>query len=203
MGCTNDRYEPPKENKINIYLNQKKKIINAHISNATTPTDSEIQLISKMDIDISEFLTRNINLYQKKIDKYKNPVTLKKLKIKLDYFLSKKKNFDNLNWQWEGLLGYHDDLKNLEEENKEKIKENIINNNLRNNIFEKKKEKHEEEEEEEEDDEDEIDSKDFYCNSPFYEQNPNIFGNEDKFHSYIESIKNEEDIIKEKYPFDF
>jgi hypothetical protein len=138
MGCTNDRYEPPKEKKINLYLSQKKKIINAHISNATTPTTSEIQLISKMDIDISEFLTRNINLYPKKIQKYNNPATLKKLKIKLDYFLSKKKNFDNLNWQWEGLLGYHDDLKNLEEENKEKIKDNINNNNLRKNIMKMK-----------------------------------------------------------------
>ena len=203
MGCTNDRYEPPKENKINIYLKQKKKIINEHIANATTPTTSEIQLISKMDIDISEFLTRNINLYQKKIEKYKKPATLKKLKIKLDYYLAKKKDFDNLNWQWEGLLGYHDDIKRLEEENKEKIKENINKNNLRNNIFEKIKEKNEEEEEEEDDEEDEIDSKDCYCNSPFYEENPNILGNEDKFHSYIESIKNEEDIMKEKYPFDF
>ena len=174
MGCTNDIYEPPKENKINIYLKQKKKIINEHIANATTPTTSEIQLISKMDIDISEFLTRNINIYQKKIEKYKNPETLKKLKIKLDYFLAKKEDFDNLNLQWEGLLGYHDDLKKLEEENKEKIKENI-----------------------------KINSKDFYCNSPFYEENPNIFGKEDKFHSYIESIKNEEDIMNEKYPFDF
>jgi len=201
MGCTNDRYEPPKENKINMYLKQKKKIINDHIENATSPTTSEIQLISKMDIDISEFLTRNINLYQKKIEKNKKPTTLKKLKIKLDYFLKKKEDFDNLNWQWEGLLGYHDNLKKMEEENKENIKENINNNNLRKKIFEEKNEKNEEEEEEEE--EEEIDSKDFYCNSPFYEQNPKILGNEDKFHSFIESIKNEEDIMKEKYPFDF
>lgn len=203
MGCTNDRYEPPKENKINIYLKQKKKIINEHIANATSPTTSEIQLISKMDIDISEFLARNINLYRKKIEKTKKPLTLKKLKIKLDYFLAKKEVFDNLNWQWEGLLGYNDDLKKLEEENIEKLKENINKNNLRRNIFEKNKEKNEEEEDEEEEDDDEIDSKDFYCNCPFYEENPKIFGNEDKFHSFIESIKNEEDIMKEKYPFDF
>ena len=198
MGCLNDKYEPPKENKINSYLKTKQKIINNHIEKSSLPTSEEIQLISKMDIDIFEFLTRNINLYEDKISKTKKRNVLKRLNTKLDYYNKKKEIFDKLNWQWEELLGYHEQVKKMENERDEVIKEKIEKNKIRKDVFDSG------EEEEEEEEEEEIDSKDYYCNQPFFEENPKMVGeNKDKFHSLIQSEKNEEDIMKEKYPFDF
>ena len=198
MGCTNDKYEPPKENKINKYLKTKKKIIDNHITNATTPTANEIQLISKMDIDIFEFVTRNISLYQDKIKKTRNKDTLKRLQKKLDYYNKIKEEYDKLNGQWEELLGYREEVKKMEKEKEEIIKETINKNHFRKGAYA------ESEEEEEEEEEEEIESKDFYCNGPFYEENPKKVGDKkDKFDSLIQSEKNEEDIMKERYPFDF
>ena len=70
MGCTGDsKYEPPKEFEINDYLKKKEKIINEHIANSTQPNSSEIKLISKYDIDIYEFLARNIKQSENQLKK--------------------------------------------------------------------------------------------------------------------------------------
>ena len=200
MGCSNDKYEPPKENKINKYLKTKQKIINNHLTNATQPTSDEIQSISKMDLDIFEFLTRNISELENKIERTFKRNPLKRLKTKLEYYTKKKEEFEKLNWQWEELLGFHEEIKKMEKEKEEVIKEKIQNNKLRKDIFAESKESEEEEEEEEE----EIESKDYYYNTPFYEENPKKVGEKkDKFDSLIQSEKNEEDIMKERYPFDF
>ena len=199
MGCTDDKYEPPKENKINKYLKQKQKIINNHLTNATQPTSDEIQLVSKMDLDIFEFLTRNISSLEKKIERTFKRNPLRRLQTKLEYYTKKKEEFDNLNWQWDALLGHNEEIKKMEKEKEEVIKEKMKNNKMRKDVFAPSKDSEEEVEEEEE----EMESKDYYYNAPFYEENPKMVGaKKDKFDSYIQSEKNEEEIMKERYPFD-
>ena len=94
------------------------------------------------------------------------------------------------------MLGYHEEVKKMEKEKEEVIKEKIEKKQIRTDIFAK-------EEEEEEEEEEESKSKDYYCNCPFFEENPKKVGeNRDKFHSLIHSDNDEED-MKNKYPFDF
>ncbi len=198
MGSSSDKYEPPKESKINDFLKKKEKIVNTHSTNNTLPTSEEIQIVSKMDIDIFEFLIGNINSLEEKKEKTKNKDVLKKIETKLEFYMKKKEKFDELNRQWNELLGYHEEVKKLEKENEEVIKEKLKNKKHRKSIFER------EEPEEEEEEEEEIDSKDFYYRSPFYEENPKMVGkNKDQFDSLLQVEKNEEEIMKEKYPFDF
>ena len=186
MGCSSDsKYEPPKEFEIKEYLQKKQKIINNHITNNTQPTSSEIELISKYDIDIFEFLTRNINQTEKHLNKAKNERTKKRTQEKLNYFLELKNKYESLNWQWEELLGYYEQEKKYNQENKQFIKENIEKNNLRKGVVYT---------EEEEEEEEESDSNDYYCNAKFYEKNPKIVGeNNDIFKSFVESVNNDEE----------
>ena len=186
MGCSGDsKYLPPKEFEINDYLQKKQKIINNHITNNTQPTSSEIALISKYDIDIYEFLTRNINHTEKQLNKAKNERTKKRTQEKLNYFLELKNKNESLSWQWEELLGYYEQEKKYNQENKQFIKENIEKNNLRNGVVYT---------EEEEEEEEESDSNDYYCNTKFYEKNPKIVGeNNDIFKSFVESVHNDEE----------
>ena len=190
MGCSGDsKYEPPKEFQINEFLQKKQKIINTHITNSTQPTTSEIKLVSKYDIDIFEFLVRNINQTEKQLKKAKKEKTKQNVKKKLDYFLDLKNKFETLNWQWEELLGYQEQERKYIEENKQFVKENIERQDLRDGIV-----YHEPEEEEEE----ESDSADYYCNNKFYEKNPKIVGeNNDIFKSYVESVKDDDEKSKE------
>ena len=190
MGCSGDsKYEPPKEFQINEFLQKKQKIINTHITNSTQPTTAEIKLVSKYDIDIFEFLVRNINQTEKQLKKAKKEKTKQNVKKKLDYFLDLKNKFETLNWQWEELLGYQEQERKYIEENKQFVKENIERQDLRDGIV-----YHEPEEEEEE----ESDSADYYCNNKFYEKNPKIVGeNNDIFKSYVESIKDDDEKSKE------
>ena len=186
MGCSGDsKYEPPKEFQINEFLQKKQKIINTHITNSTQPTTAEIKLVSKYDIDIFEFLVRNINQTEKQLKKAKKEKTKQNVQKKLDYFLDLKNKFETLNWQWEELLGYQEQERKYIEENKQFVKENIERQDLRDGIV-----YHEPEEEEEE----ESDSADYYCNNKFYEKNPKIVGeNNDIFKSYVESVKDDDD----------
>ena len=190
MGCSNDnKYEPPKEFEINDYLKTKENIIDKHITNATQPNTTEIKQISKYDIDIFEFLTRNINDTEKHLNQAKNEKKKKNTQKKLDYYLALKDKFERLNWQWEELLGYHEQEKKYIEENKKFIKENIEKNNLRKGVVDIV---------EEEEEEEESNSNDYYCNAKFYENNPNIVGeNNDIFKSFVESVKDEDDKSKE------
>ena len=186
MGCSGDsKYEPPKEFQINEFLQKKQKIINTHITNSTQPTTAEIKLVSKYDIDIFEFLVRNINQTEKQLKKAKKEKTKQNVQKKLDYFLDLKNKFETLNWQWEELLGYQEQERKYIEENKQFVKENIERQDLRDGIV-----YHEPEEEEEE----ESDSADYYCNNKFYEKNPKIVGeNNDIFKSYVESVKDDDE----------
>ena len=190
MGCSGDsKYEPPKEFQINEFLQKKQKIINTHITNSTQPTTSEIKLVSKYDIDIFEFLVRNINQTEKQLKKAKKEKTKQNVQKKLDYFLDLKNKFETLNWQWEELLGYQEQERKYIEDNKQFVKENIERQDLRDGIV-----YHEPEEEEEE----ESDSADYYCNNKFYEKNPKIVGeNNDIFKSYVESVKDDDEKSKE------
>jgi len=190
MGCSGDsKYEPPKEFQINEFLQKKQKIINTHITNSTQPTTSEIKLVSKYDIDIFEFLVRNINQTEKQLKKAKKEKTKQNVQKKLDYFLDLKNKYETLNWQWEELLGYQEQERKYIEENKQFVKENIERQDLRDGIV-----YHEPEEEEEE----ESDSADYYCNNKFYEKNPKIVGeNNDIFKSYVESVKDDDEKSKE------
>ena len=190
MGCSGDsKYEPPKEFQINEFLQKKQKIINTHITNSTQPITAEIKLVSKYDIDIFEFLVRNINQTEKQLKKAKKEKTKQNVKKKLDYFLDLKNKYETLNWQWEELLGYQEQERKYIEENKQFVKENIERQDLRDGIV-----YHEPEEEEEE----ESDSADYYCNNKFYEKNPKIVGeNNDIFKSYVESVKDENEKSKE------
>ena len=190
MGCSGDsKYEPPKEFQINEFLQKKQKIINTHITNSTQPTTAEIKLVSKYDIDIFEFLVRNINQTEKQLKKAKKEKTKQNVQKKLDYFLDLKNKYETLNWQWEELLGYQEQERKYIEENKQFVKENIERQDLRDGIV-----YHEPEEEEEE----ESDSADYYCNNKFYEKNPKIVGeNNDIFKSYVESIKDDDEKSKE------
>ena len=190
MGCSGDsKYEPPKEFQINEFLQKKQKIINTHITNSTQPTTSEIKLVSKYDIDIFEFLVRNINQTEKQLKKAKKEKTKQNVQKKLDYFLDLKNKYETLNWQWEELLGYQEQERKYIEENKQFVKENIERQDLRDGIV-----YHEPEEEEEE----ESDSADYYCNNKFYEKNPKIVGeNNDIFKSYVESVKDDDEKNKE------
>ena len=198
MGCNNDKYEPPKESKINEYIKTKKKIINNHIGKGGVPNSEEIQMVSKMDIDIFEFLDRNIKLYEKRVERSMKRNIKKKNEKKLEYYKKKKEEYERMKWQWEELLGEHEEIKKMEKE-KEEIKErNIKENKVRIGIFAKKED---EEEEEKEEEEEELESKDYYCNGPFYEDVKNKKNKENKFDSFIKSEKNEEDYIKEKFPF--
>ena len=121
------------------------------------------------------------------------------MQTKLDYYTQKKEEFEKLNLQWEELLGFHEEIKKMEKEKEQVIKEKIKNDKFRKDVFADSKESEEEEEEEEE-----LESKDYYYNAPFYEENPKMVGaKKDKFDSLIQSEKNEEDIMKDKYPFDF
>ena len=193
MGCSSDsKYEPPKEFQINDILLKKQKIIHNHITNSTQPTDNEIKLVSKYDIDIFEFLTRNINHTQKLLKKTKKERAKKNLQKKLDYFLDLKTKFETLNWQWEELLGYQEQEKKYIEENKQFMKENIEKLDIRQGIV-----YHEEEEEEEE-----SDSNDYYCNNKFFEKNPKMVGeNNDIFKSYVESVKDDEKSKEIEIPY--
>ena len=175
MGCSSDtQYEPPKEFQINDYLKRKEKIITNHITNSSKPTSSEIKLVSKYDIDIFEFLTRNINQTQNVLKKAKKESVKKKNEKKLQYFL-----------EWDELLGYNEQEQKYIQENKKFIKENIENNNLRKGIVYI---------EEEEEEEEESDSNDYYCNAKFYEKNPKKVGeNNDIFKSYVESVKDDDE----------
>ena len=186
MGCSSDtQYEPPKEFQINDYLKRKEKIITNHITNSSKPTSSEIKLVSKYDIDIFEFLTRNINQTQNVLKKAKKESVKKKNEKKLQYFLELKDKFERLNWQWDELLGYHEQEQKYIQENKKFIKENIENNNLRRGVIYI---------EEEEEEEEESDSNDYYCNAKFYEKNPKKVGeNNDIFKSYVESVKDDDE----------
>ena len=191
MGNEN-KYEPPKEYQINEYLTKKQKIIDNHIANGTQPTSTEIKLVSKYDIDIFEFLTRNINHTQKLLKKTKKERAKKNLQKKLDYFLDLKTKFETLNWQWEELLGYQEQEKKYIEENKQFMKENIEKLDIRQGIV-----YHEEEEEEEE-----SDSNDYYCNNKFFEKNPKMVGeNNDIFKSYVESVKDDEKSKEIEIPY--
>ena len=186
MGCSSDtQYEPPKEFQINDYLKRKEKIITNHITNSSKPTSSEIKLVSKYDIDIFEFLTRNINQTENVLKKVKKDSVKKKNEKKLQYFLDLKETFERLNWQWDELLGYNEQEQKYIQENKKFIKENIENNNLRKGIVYI---------EEEEEEEEESDSNDYYCNAKFYEKNPKKVGeNNDIFKSYVESVKDDDE----------
>ena len=186
MGCSSDtQYEPPKEFQINDYLKRKEKIITNHITNSSKPTSSEIKLVSKYDIDIFEFLTRNINQTENVLKKAKKESVKKKNEKKLQYFLDLKETFERLNWQWDELLGYNEQEQKYIQENKKFIKENIENNNLRKGIVYI---------EEEEEEEEESDSNDYYCNAKFYEKNPKKVGeNNDIFKSYVESVKDDDE----------
>ena len=186
MGCSSDtQYEPPKEFQINDYLKRKEKIITNHITNSSKPTSSEIKLVSKYDIDIFEFLTRNINQTENILKKAKKESVKKKNEKKLQYFLDLKETFERLNWQWDELLGYHEQEQKYIQENKKFIKENIENNNLRRGVIYI---------EEEEEEEEESDSNDYYCNAKFYEKNPKKVGeNNDIFKSYVESVKDDDE----------
>ena len=190
MGCSGDsKYEPPKEFQINEFLQKKQKIINTHITNSTQLTTAEIKLVSKYDIDIFEFLVRNINQTEKQLKKAKKEKTKQNVQKKLDYFLDLKNKYETLNWQWEELLGYQEQERKYIEENKQFVKENIERQDLRDGIV-----YHEPEEEEEE----ESDSADYYCNNKFYEKNPKIVGeNNDIFKSYVESVKDDDEKSKE------
>ena len=182
MGNEN-KYEPPKEYQINEYLTKKQKIIDNHIANGTQPTSTEIKLVSKYDIDIFEFLTRNIDNCENQIKKTKTEKIKKRAESKLAHYKDLKDQFERLNWQWEELLGYHEQEKQFIAENKQFIKENIDKNKLREGVV------FVEEEEEEE----ESDSDDYYCNSKFYEKNPNKVGeNNDKYKFYTESVKDDD-----------
>jgi len=193
MGCSSDsKYEPPKEFQINDFLLKKQKIIYTHISNSTQPTNNEIKLVSKYDIDIFEFLTRNINQTKTQLKNTKKERAKKNLEKKLNYFLDLKTKFETLNWQWEELLGYQEQEKKYIEENKQFVKENIEKQDLREGIV-----YHEEEVEEEE-----SDSNDYYCNNKFYEKNPKIVGeNNDIFKSYVESVKNDDKSKEIEIPY--
>ena len=186
MGCSSDtQYEPPKEFQINDYLKRKEKIITNHITNSSKPILSEIKLVSKYDIDIFEFLTRNINQTENVLKKVKKDSVKKKNEKKLQYFLDLKEKFERLNWQWDELLGYNEQEQKYIQENKKFIKENIENNNLRKGIVYI---------EEEEEEEEESDSNDYYCNAKFYEKNPKKVGeNNDIFKSYVESVKDDDE----------
>ena len=186
MGCSSDtQYEPPKEFQINDYIKTKEKIITNHITNSSKPTSSEIKLVSKYDIDIFEFLTRNINQTENILKKAKKESVKKKNEKKLQYFLELKDKFERLNWQWDELLGYHEQEQKYIQENKKFIKENIENNNLRRGVIYI---------EEEEEEEEESDSNDYYCNAKFYEKNPKKVGeNNDIFKSYVESVKDDDE----------
>ena len=190
MGCSSDtQYEPPKEFQINDYLKRKEKIITNHITNSSKPTSSEIKLVSKYDIDIFEFLVRNIDLTEKQLQKTKRERTKKNLQKKLDYFLDLKNKFETLNWQWEELLGYQEEEKQYIEENKQFVKENIERQDIREGIVYHKEDSEEEEE---------SDSNDYYCNNKFYEKNPKMVGeNNDIFKSYVESVKDDDEKSKE------
>ena len=190
MGCSSDnKYEPPKEFEINDYLKKKEKLIDKHITNATQPDSQEIKLISKYDIDIFEFVTRNINNTENQLKKAKNERTKKINQKKLDYYLALKDKFERLNWQWEELLGYHEQEKKFLEEKKQFIQENIEKNNLRKGVIDIV---------EEEEEEEESDSNDYYCNAKFYEKNPKIVGeNNDIFKSYVESVKDDDEKSKD------
>lgn len=190
MGCSSDnKYEPPKEFEINEYLKKKEKLIDKHITNATQPDSQEIKLISKYDIDIFEFVTRNINNTENQLKKAKNERTKKINQKKLDYYLALKDKFERLNWQWEELLGYHEQEKKFLEEKKQFIQENIEKNNLRKGVIDIV---------EEEEEEEESDSNDYYCNAKFYEKNPKIVGeNNDIFKSYVESVKDDDEKSKD------
>lgn len=193
MGCSSDsKYEPPKEFQINDFLLKKQKIIHTHISNSTQPTDKEIKLVSKYDIDIFEFLTRNINQTENQLKKTKKERAKKNLEKKLNYFLDLRTKFETLNWQWDELLGYQEQEKKYIEENKQFVKENIEKQDLREGIV-----YHEEEVEEEE-----SDSNDYYCNNKFYEKNPKIVGeNNDIFKSYVESVKDDDKSKEIEIPY--
>ena len=188
MGCSSDNLE---EHNIIEYIKKKNEIINNHISNTTKLNSEEIQLVSKMDIDILEFITKKINLYEKLFKQ----TNTKNFQTKLEYYYGMKKEFDNLNWKWDILLGYNDKLIKYEKERIEFVKQKLANDKPRKSIFAG---------EEEVEIEEEIKSKDYYCNSPFFEENPKKVGdNKDKFHSMIESEINEDDILKEKYSYVF
>ena len=191
MGNEN-KYEPPKEYQINEYLTKKQKIIDNHIANGTQPTSTEIKLVSKYDIDIFEFLTRNIDNCENQIKKTKTEKIKKRAESKLAYYKDLKDQFERLNWQWEELLGYHEQEKQFIAENKQFIKENIDKNKLREGVV------FVEEEEEEE----ESDSNDYYCNNKFFEKNPKMVGeNNDIFKSYVESVKDDEKSKEIEIPY--
>ena len=190
MGCSGDsKYEPPKEFQIKDFLHKKQKIIHTHITDSTQPTNNEIKLVSKYDIDIFEFLVRNIDNTEKQLQKTKRERTKKNLQKKLDYFLDLKNKFETLNWQWEELLGNQEEEKQYIEENKQFVKENIERQDIREGIVYHKEDSEEEEE---------SDSNDYYCNNKFYEKNPKIVGeNNDIFKSYVESVKDDDEKSKE------
>ena len=196
MGTS--KYEPPNERTINDFLAKKEKIINKHLSDSTLPSPDEIQLVTRMDIDIFEFLTKNITSLENQMERTTKKNVIARLKAKLDFYIPKKEKYDELNLKWSELLGYEEEVKKLEKEKEEAIKEKILNNKYRKSIFTAN------EEEEEEEEVEEMESKDYYYRSPFYEENPKMVGeNKDKFDSLLQIDKNEEEIMKEKYPFDF
>ena len=186
MGSSSDaKYEPPKEFEIKKYLETKQKIINEHITNSSQPTSSEIQLTSKMDIDIFEFLEKNINQCNYKIPIVKKPRMKKQLQEKLNHYLELKNKFERLNWQWDELLGYHEQEEKFRTEAEQFIKDNIKNGKLRKGVVDII---------EEEEEEEESDSQDYYCNAKFYEKNPKKVGeNNDPYKSFVESVKDDDE----------
>ena len=176
------------EEQIKEYLLKKTNIIDNHINQATTPTNDEIQLVAKLDIDIFEFLTDKLKKYEndkiKKDEKYEN-------------YIKMKTDFENLNYQWEELLGYNDEIAKMKKENKEARTKKIEKNELRDDILLTPEE--EEEEVYVDDDPEDFKEENFYCNGSFYEKTPVIKGEHiDKFDSFINPEQE-----KNKYPFDF
>ena len=188
MGCSSGNSE---EENILEFLNKKKDIISNHISNNTKLNSDEIQLVSKMDIEILEFITKKIDIYNNLAKTTDDKDIIKKL----DYYNGMQKEFDKLNVQWEGLLGYKEKLLKYEKEEKEFVRQRLANDKPRKSIFAG---------EEEVEVEEEIKSKDYYCNSPFFEGNPKKVGeNKDIFDSMINSEVDEDENLKQKYPYVF
>jgi hypothetical protein len=138
-----------------------------------------------MDIDIFEFLEKNINQCNYKIPIVKKPRMKKQLQEKLNHYLELKNKFERLNWQWDELLGYHEQEEKFRTEAEQFIKDNIKNGKLRKGVVDII---------EEEEEEEESDSQDYYCNAKFYEKNPKKVGeNNDPYKSFVESVKDDDE----------
>ena len=121
-------------------------------------------------------MSKNLNLNVEFRNYIKNQKIKKQLKKQKEKEKEKNKDKD-INKDKNEQKDKEEDMLDLEDE------ENIDKNKLREGVV------FVEEEEEEE----ESDSDDYYCNSKFYEKNPNKVGeNNDKYKFYTESVKDDD-----------